>query len=146
MQMHRCPRVAHDVRPLHRSGAGKEIRRQVREEGRRGGTRHELKSIQFVTRLSMESAAHPEKCARGPVETVWGGRGLDVAATERPGLKFRDGVVSCSFQLVQGWRRYFRGDVSTMYNQGRAESIHFSNESYTQRLIYGMRCLRCGHG
>ena len=29
-------------------------------------------------------------CANGPVETVWGGRGVEVATTERPGLRFRE--------------------------------------------------------
>ena len=28
--------------------------------------------------------------ASGPVETVWGGRGVELATTERPGLRFRE--------------------------------------------------------
>ena len=40
----------------------------------------------------MESASPAENCALGPVETVWGGRGVDVATTDRPGLKFREFV------------------------------------------------------
>lgn len=43
----------------------------------------------YVVRLSMESALPAENCALRPVETVWGGRGMEIATTERPGLKFR---------------------------------------------------------
>ena len=43
-------------------------------------------------RLWMESASPAENCALRPVETVWGGRGVDVATTDRPGLKFRECV------------------------------------------------------
>ena len=40
----------------------------------------------------MESASPTEDGALRPVETVWGGRGVDVAATDKPGLKFRERV------------------------------------------------------
>ena len=40
----------------------------------------------------MESASPAENCALRPVETVWGGRGVDVATTDRPGLNFRECV------------------------------------------------------
>ena len=42
-------------------------------------------------RLSMESVPPTEGgYASGPVETVWGGRGVELATTERPGLRFRE--------------------------------------------------------
>ena len=43
-------------------------------------------------RLWMESASPAENCALRPVETVWGGRGVEIAATDKPGLKFRERV------------------------------------------------------
>lgn len=47
--------------------------------------------IVHACRLSMESVPPTEGgYASGPVETVWGGRGVELATTERPGLRFRE--------------------------------------------------------
>ena len=118
-QMHRRPRVAHDVWSFRRGGAGEQIRRQGRVYGLRCHTNKsnpltyygmlEKKSVcinvenkilsRKLWRLSMESALPAENCALRPVETVWGGRGMEIATTERPGLKFRERVI-CTTYLV----------------------------------------------